>query len=535
MVCRFDKEQSRPDFKTKADCKLMSKSNINLTSNVPTIWSSFGCSNVKGYAFDNNGSYLEGEDFAEFFRRRNIQSLDQFKEAVTELNGLYSVVLNAGKVIYLACDVTRTYPLFYYRDSEGWAVYDSAHKLKQEYGLEVSGRRCEEFLYSGYLTEDKTLIEEMKQVPAQEVVALGEAVTATQYFNFATKAVDRSSLDEMQERLVQCYSHVRKRLVDSLNERTAVLPLSGGYDSRLVLAMLKEEGYKKIICFSYGARSSYEVNTAEKVAKSMGEKFIRIRYSDNFVTQSIDMDEFIDYEIFAGNFSSLPHVQDFLAVKHLKKEGLVPADSVFIPGIAGDIFSGTQIPDGACYSMSRDEIISLIKAKYFNFSSALFPSEINICEDCYGYSVIENFCVKEKVPKFVANSVRVYEYWGFGFLMPLMDKELLRFFSRVPLEMKNRNFRKTYRIDSNLYDSTNFLLFEKYKAGIRKSDIRTALIRRANYLKRLLGFRVDSLNNSDAFLRSLERSLCFTTSLKNEKNTNLAFSEVYLQLIKDFG
>jgi asparagine synthetase B (glutamine-hydrolysing) len=48
----------------------------------------------------------------------------------------------------------------------------------------------------------------------------------------------------------------------------------------------------------------------------------------------------------------------------------------------------------------------------------------------------------ERVAKFIVNSVRVYEFFGYSWRMPLWDNELIGFFSQVPLK---------FRIDEYLY------------------------------------------------------------------------------------
>lgn len=485
---------------------------------------------VKGYAFNKSDIFLEGEAFVSRFDE--IKNFQDFKVAIKELNGLFSVIINTEKECYLATDITRTYPIFYYKNKNEWVVSDNANTLKKTYNLEIDKDLSDEFLFSGYMIENKTLVKEIRQIPAHEVVSLADTVYTESYFSFATKIVEKQLLQDYQKELLQCYELIAKRLTKALNNRTAVLPLSGGYDSRLVLTLLKEQKYKKIICFSYGTKSSYEVSVASDVAKAMGVKYIKIEYSKKFILESLDKKEFVDYENFAGNLSSLPHIQDFLSVKFLKKNNLIPKDSVFIPGIAGDIFAGTQIPVGSDYEMTQDDILKLIKIKYLNFKAEKFKSNINVCSDCYGYSVIENFCVKEKVPKFVANSIKIYEYLGYGFLLPLMDKDLLLFFSRVPMEMKKRNFKTDYILEENLYDSTNFILFKNYKVDICKKDSRIFLKNYINLFKKTIRLKVDSLNNFDIFIVSLEKIFSLTTSFKDKKNINLALSEIYLHIVK---
>ncbi|MEZ5690970.1 MAG: 7-cyano-7-deazaguanine synthase QueC [Rickettsiales bacterium] len=57
----------------------------------------------------------------------------------------------------------------------------------------------------------------------------------------------------------------------AINEKKAVLLLSGGLDSTTVLAMAKEQGFSvHALSFSYGQRHNYELSAAKKIAAKMG-------------------------------------------------------------------------------------------------------------------------------------------------------------------------------------------------------------------------------------------------------------------------
>ena len=60
------------------------------------------------------------------------------------------------------------------------------------------------------------------------------------------------------------------RLTKKLKDKNIFVPLSGGFDSRLVLAKLHEHGYKNIKCFSYGLKNNSDALIAKKVSKMIG-------------------------------------------------------------------------------------------------------------------------------------------------------------------------------------------------------------------------------------------------------------------------
>jgi 7-cyano-7-deazaguanine synthase len=67
----------------------------------------------------------------------------------------------------------------------------------------------------------------------------------------------------------------------SIERRKAVVLLSGGLDSTTVLAIAKREGYEVLaLSFSYGQRHGWELQAAERVARSLAVKEHRVATID---------------------------------------------------------------------------------------------------------------------------------------------------------------------------------------------------------------------------------------------------------------
>ena len=72
--------------------------------------------------------------------------------------------------------------------------------------------------------------------------------------------------------------NILQKIIDSADGRVIVVPLSGGYDSRLVASGFAYLGYKNVKCFSYGQKNNFESLISKKVAKKLGYdwKFIKL-------------------------------------------------------------------------------------------------------------------------------------------------------------------------------------------------------------------------------------------------------------------
>jgi len=257
------------------------------------------------------------------------------------------------------------------------------------------------------------------------------------------------------------HEHIFQRLIDSAEGRTLVVPLSGGYDSRLIAAMLKRLGYPKVICYTYGNPRHGECVTSRKVAKFLNLPWIMVEHNrrqwfDAF--QSADMQRFWHY---STNLSASPHVQDWLAVQQLKQRQLIPEDSIIVPGHSGGSLQGANLVQifEDKDDLTAQDLLNAIFQRYFT----LWPCSLELRNRLFSQRVTQRLQIPETLraetaaslydewdrrdrqAKFIANSVRVYEYFGYDWRMPLWDAEFLNFWSRIPVEQRmHRSLFKQY-------------------------------------------------------------------------------------------
>jgi asparagine synthase (glutamine-hydrolysing) len=240
-----------------------------------------------------------------------------------------------------------------------------------------------------------------------------------------------------------------------------VVPLSGGLDSRIVIAMLKRLGVNDVICISYGRKGNRESAISKKVAEGLGYNWLFVEYTARKWYEFYNSKEADHFQIWAGNLSSLPHLQDFLALKELKIQGKLPDNSVFVPGHSGDMLAGSHIPryylDNSKNYNSETFLADSLK-KHYNLWKWPQESELEhlfkekISKSAAGLEITDNdTCANaiefldfnERQAKFIVNSVRAYEFFGYEWRTPFWDTELIDFFLKVPL--KNRVGQDLYK------------------------------------------------------------------------------------------
>ncbi len=203
---------------------------------------------VKGAFFDANQNYYEKDLLPSYFD--NIDTYQDFVEALKKCNGIYSVVIKHGEEIWCASDRSSTFPLFYKQFGEDWQICDDINSLLKNENTPVFNLfQLSVYKSLGHTFGNETLFSNIYQVQCAQAVRLKQkkGIEKSQYHTFSVNEFNSSSENDLQKKGIQLFENVFSRLVKSLNGRTAVIPLSGGFDSRMIAAGLKRQGYKKVI------------------------------------------------------------------------------------------------------------------------------------------------------------------------------------------------------------------------------------------------------------------------------------------------
>jgi len=407
---------------------------------------------------------------------------EQFTSALNELNGFYALICHQDKQVFAAVDRVRSIPLFYGQKGADFYLSDSAEWVREKLGNQkIDPLAKEEFLLTGYVTGSDTLFPDVKQLQAGEAIIVEEtkqglSVMPIRYYRFIHEYEQYQSMEELMEEHDQVLLRMFKRLIEVANGRTLVVPLSGGYDSRLIVLMLKRLGYENIITFSYGRPGNKESEVSRKVAESLGLKWEFVEYNNGLWCQWYHSDEYSKYERFAGGFVSLPHIQDWPAVWQLKKNKVIPDDSIFVPGHSADLPAGSRSKSVPVLYKNKainipETITEILRYHYSLFDwtkkrdqlEPLFISHIKETLGCIedfpdGASAFESWDIGERQAKFIINSLRIYDFWGYSWWMPFWDYDYMQFWSTVPLEYRMNQAMYEPFVNSLFYTVTGCVL-----------------------------------------------------------------------------
>ncbi|MEI8011484.1 MAG: asparagine synthase C-terminal domain-containing protein [Candidatus Omnitrophota bacterium] len=482
---------------------------IELTHQAGYRWFVVQNISVKGYLFDEeNNFYRDGELFHYF---KDVISLKEFEAKLVTANGCFSVVIDTKDNVLCACDRVRSFPLFYGITDDKTVLSDNAYRIAEQLNCkEFDPLNEKEFLMTGYVTGNETLFHGLKQIQAGECLSVSKErniISSVDYYKFKHDELSADTEDELIKRLDVVHEVVFQRLIRSLNGRQAVIPLSGGQDSRLIAFFLKRLGYTNIICFTYGTPGNKESEVSRLIADQLGFKWHFIPYTKRLWRQWGSSVEFRKYMNFASNLNSIGHIQDFPAVMQLKANKIIEDDAIFIPGHSGDFIAGSHIPNNFMSQevVSNQILFNEIYNKHYSLWSMPDRDKKKFFDkrvaNCLNYlkeypsteaaaDLFEFWDWRERQAKFIVNSVRVYDYFDYEWRLPLWDQMLMQYWSHIPV---------TYRYQRKLY----FLYANRELTDFVKYDIR--LSAPLSQLRRIIKniFFYDSLRDLNNFFNNI--------------------------------
>lgn len=425
-------------------------------------WCRHGPATARGYAYVG-GKLLDARRLARFIASKR---LDEILSVPMEANGLFAFVVTVGNSLLVAVDRIRSVPVFYAFTGNEIYASDDAYWVSEQLQEDRYDRlSVAEFLLTRYVTGNDTLCPRVKQLQAGEALLAEKTteairVTTRRYYRYLHHDYLRESKDALIAELDAICVKAFERLVHSVNGRTIVVPLSGGYDSRLIAMMLRRSGYENVICYSYGIPGNWQSKVSEQVARTLRYQWEFVPYSHELWHDFFHSQECKSCLRYADGLTSVVLFQDWPAVLDMEKRRIIPRDGVFVPGHSGDFLAGSHIPIEfrRARRIGMGMVIQAIEGKHYNLWDLRKleldlgdsgPSIVSACSELRkkiqslcgdlpcetpqdAANVFECWDWQERQAKFIVNSVRGYEFQGHEWRLPLWDAELMSFWERIP-------------------------------------------------------------------------------------------------------
>ena len=382
---------------------------------------------------------------------------ETLKGILKNIKKSFSIIINSEIYDILIVDRLRSYPLFYKKEDNKVGYSDKIGDFLDESTF-LDEEAIKLFKASGFFVNTRTFINDVRQIEAGTYIIYNKKdnsykeKTYYSYKKLGSKTFPLEKLDIV-------YNNSIKRLIEKANGRTIVVPLSAGEDSRLIIKKLREFNYENVLCYTYGTKGNKEALISKKIAEKYKYNWCFVEYKKSMWKDLFNSDELLEFTKYSLDKGGLPHLLDFMAVREMLKEGKVRTDSLFCPGHSGDFVAGTHIPN-TIYENERynkSDLFKYLISKHYYLNNVSNPIELkremektfNIETESFSpekyAELIEYWDWKERQSKFIVNSVRVYEYYGLDWDIPLWDFEIMDTWNRTCYKHKiERNYYLTY-------------------------------------------------------------------------------------------
>ena len=367
--------------------------------------------------------------------------LEALSQALAGAYGHWSLISSLGESILLATDRMRSLGLLYAFDGQRWIITDDVNSLLAHLpGLRRDERQARIFASFGYTLGRRTLLEGVSSVEAGSLVLLNpDGSTSTSSF------VDYRRLSVLIDEEAEFHALFEKaldqsftRLLDAAGSRTLAVPLSGGLDSRLLLAWLTRLGASHIQTFTYGKPQTKEVRISRGVAQAFALPWVSVDYTPEKISSFWSGPEAEAFRRANWCGVSLPHVQDSYALHELCRSGWIDEDAILLPGhtIVGNghdedfvlslppagelahlIASHHASAQGRDRILNEEPLISreiLRAAQQVRFDGS--PAS--------ALSWVEWFNLRERQAKYINHSMRAYEFYERTWAAPMLDLDM---------------------------------------------------------------------------------------------------------------
>lgn len=287
---------------------------------------------VRGTMF-LEGEKLETVDFLKTIAET--QTRDQLLSLLQEANGQYAIIHLSDDGWHIAVDHIRSQPIYYSLDG-GLCISDNSVEVhKYSNRDEYDSIAATEYLFTSYVNGPETLSVSVRQLQPGELVTFSRVggelqVTKDAHFRFnpegGSKAPQTDDLDALFDRIVQ-------RLIDYADEDPIILPLTGGYDSRLIALKLAEHDYDNVVSYTNASsEDSEDLLKARTIARDLGFKHVRLQSSRDEYREFYSSGDWFDFQESVGYLGELPKTGSRLASKRLQNHPELPDHGIRVPG-----------------------------------------------------------------------------------------------------------------------------------------------------------------------------------------------------------
>jgi len=336
---------------------LKSINSIHISLNTNSGW------NALLYGWIYNDECINRKNHAECLLQVWLKhGVDEFKG----LSGSFCGILwnNRERKVVLVTDKLGTRPLYYAIKDRELIFSTHARAILQYPGFP---KRVNELAIAKFLTYgkvgiigDDTFFDGVKIVPPASVLTFSkEGVKVYQYWDLEYMEDERFRMKKYVENLTKMYVKATNSMANRFNN--IALQLSGGLDSRSILASLNATNLRKILAITFGVEKSLDLEIAKKAASKFGVKHLIIKLDPE------ELRKYAEYVVYVTDGQDIPTVS---YLPYVMRKIIEHGSNTIMQGFAFDLLLGGSYLREEYFKAKSNEdfILSLEK------SSVLFST-----------------------------------------------------------------------------------------------------------------------------------------------------------------
>lgn len=276
---------------------------------------------------------------------------------IEDLNGSFFFVIHdvEGNKTIIANDRYGLRPHYYTINDERLLFASEIKAILQDqtFKKDLNDEAVADWFAFGEILGNKTFLKDIEVLPPASICIYdGQNFSIDQYWDFNYDPDYNKSEEKFVDELVKAFKKAVKIRME--NNHCYGVSLSGGLDSRVIIAAIDKNKRKDVFAFSFGSLNCDEVRIAKKVSKIAGTSFKAIEITPEMIIKNTERTIHLgDGLYYVGLAFLLP------VFKKVRKHIEVAFD-----GFAFDLLlGGSYINDKILKSKSRKDLFNILSGK----------------------------------------------------------------------------------------------------------------------------------------------------------------------------
>ncbi len=320
------------------------------------------------------------------------------------------------------------------------------------------------FCEIGFSILGNTIIENVKFLQFNSCLRLSKsAIDVSRNYDLALTELAKDEFEDEEKALELIENYLNNGI--SKFETDIIIPMSGGFDSRLIVSLIDESKKGNIFCFTYGVNkdqnNSFEVIFASEICKRLGLKWSQIQFGNiyNWIQRW--------YDIFG--FSTHLHGMYQIDFYHKIFNSKSQSNSILISGIVGDAWAGSiNYADSKkidfkkiAYSHNLCLDMQIFNENFYSNNSIFEISEDEYKDHMSNDRLKVLYTIRTKMI-LLSYLMTLPEYFGIPSISPFLNYKIVKSMLMIkPERRRNRQWQRDYFKTRGLYVETSNLRFSR--------------------------------------------------------------------------